>query len=572
MGNMAQIQGLDIKGLVPALDFRKIEGIAVVSGKNFKFDSDGPLSGFGNDFLTSIPLGSADYVQTIKVDVAGSERVFMCEDTTILEWNESLGYYTPLFIFASTASNPYRWTSAYVNGFIFFCHPAINGILYLNVSDEDTGYITEDGLPDFPTAIAENNGRLIIMTPTLYAWSDPSDGFGWVFGVKGGAGFQIIADRVSGNPIMMASTGNVVLTFTSGGVLRSEFTGDFATYRHRALQTDYGPINSFCIVKSDDATAILLDRRGLFKTSGGAPEPWTPTFNEYLRIKLENDPYLFAANSRIDWDVIHQTLYLSLSNTDLQPLYDRAYVIYPALDKWGSFDEDFYGICGVHIAVGDRRGDYFGYVDSDRRFRIWDGDPHVTNVTINTATYEYKTRMQFPVERITGDTGRTTCCSTGRISHLNEEFLPGLRIGGGRAGHYTYDGGSLLTGVLAQLDAFIEVGLFRFSTGTNEPEETEIQFITITSAPIGSMEILDALPSLPTFAGYGIEISSTFDGITAHNTVTPVVIRTKGGTKSYGVDGANGLWHKVKLSADVVGQSFHLRYLELQAILSGVME
>lgn len=571
MGNLAEIQGTDIGGLTPAVDARKVEGQIITSGKNFKFDSDGPFSGFGDDFLTSIPLGTPDFVQSLKVDVNGRDRTFLAEASTILEWNEDEGNYDVIFIFPDTTTNPFRWTTAYLNNFVYFCHPAINGILFLSIITGDTGYITTAGVPQFPQAITENNGRLIVITPTLYQWSDPSNGQGWIPGTKGGAGFQVIADRVSGTPIMVASTGNIVLTFTTAGIMKSEFTGDFATYRHRALKTDYGPINSFCVAKTDDITIVILDRRGLFKSIGDAPSPYTAIFNEYLRVRLERDPFLFASNSRIDWDVVHQTLYLSSSTTDLQSLYQRAFVIYPALDKWGSFDTPFFGICGVIIPTGARRGDYFGYVDGDGRFRIWDFDAHKTDITIDTASYHYWSLIQYPVERFPTSVGHVSCASTARVSALNEFEEPGLKIGGGRSGYYTFDGGSLLAGVLQPLDAFVDIGLFRISTGTNETEETEIQDITLHSAPLPSMDLLDSLPAVPTFAPYKFDIKSTWDGVTAHLTTTPMIIDTKGGTIFYGVDGANGIWHTVNLRADAVGELFHLRYLEMHATLAGTV-
>src|SRR3546814_9519542 len=71
----------------------------------------------------------------------------------------------------------------------------------------------------------------------------------------GEAGAQVISARVAGFPIMVSNYAGGVLTWTTGGLMRSEFTGDQETYRHRDINTEYRPVNSFCVLQTDKNTS-----------------------------------------------------------------------------------------------------------------------------------------------------------------------------------------------------------------------------------------------------------------------------------------------------------------------------
>src|SRR3546814_8565566 len=59
-----------------------------------------------------------------------------------------------------------------------------------------------------------------------------------------------------------------VLTWTTGGLMRSEFTCDQETYRHRDINTEYRPGNSFCVLQTDKNTSMILDERGIYRSQG----------------------------------------------------------------------------------------------------------------------------------------------------------------------------------------------------------------------------------------------------------------------------------------------------------------
>ncbi len=278
MANQAW-QASDVQGLTPAIDPRKSDKLYVMSGRNFYFDSQGPKSGFGNRLLTSAQF-SSDFVQGIRVPLAEVDRTFTFFPNSISEWVEATQSFVSLFVTADTTLQPHRWTHGYLNGELFFCHPAV-GIVGLNLATNVVTAVTGPGVPLEPIAICVDNGRLLVMDRQFLYWSRQSNGRAFDPSL-GGAGFQRISDRVSGEPVSLHSYSKGVLVFTTGGIMRSEFTGDSAVYRHRAINTEFRPVNSFCTVQMDDNTIVILDERGLLSSKGESPVPLTPLFNEFL--------------------------------------------------------------------------------------------------------------------------------------------------------------------------------------------------------------------------------------------------------------------------------------------------
>lgn len=364
-------RAIDIKGLTPAVDPTRSEELFVLNGENYVFDAIGPRSGFGNRFLLPQPLVSGIGAQGVQLDLQVGRRNFTITDQAIQIWDEELGGWSFVYIFPERLVVDYRWTTAYINDDIGFCHPDV-GILIFNLNTLICERLVDVtvGSPDRPIAICANNGRLCTVGPDYWHCSNPSSMRDWSIKV-GGSVFQKVNDRVPGYPLMITSFAGGTLVWTTGGVMRSEFTGDAAVYRHRAVQTAYRPINSYCVVQLNDESVVVLDERGLFQTKGDAPTPYAPIFNEFI------GPYIKANNLdqgqavRLEWDKTAKLLYLSVKLAYGTALYKKAYVHYPAIDKWGSFDSPHYGILPLWIDRGSRKDDYFGFVDSDGHYRYW---------------------------------------------------------------------------------------------------------------------------------------------------------------------------------------------------------
>lgn len=516
---------LDIAGLTPAIELRRAEGVFIINGANYAWDSKGPKSCFGNRLLSSTAFAAPDHFQGVRIHTSESDRVFYFTNTQIVEWQETTLTYVVIYTFASTAAEPHRWTFGYLNGKIYFCHPG-PGIIVLDVLTNIAIPLAGPGVPIQAFAICIDNGRLCAIDIDFLYWSAQSNGSNFEPKLSG-PGFQKINERIAGKPIMISSFGLGILVWTTGGVMRSEFTGDAEVYRHRGINTQLRPINSFCVVTLDDDTVIILDERGLFKSKGSAPEPLAPLFSEFLKGYIQKYNLNEGINIRLEWDAIKQFLYVSVSTSFAFSYYERAFVLYLQLDKWGSFDEIHYGIVPAKITVSQRADDFFGYVGSDSRLRYF--------------------------------------LDTGSRHDSNGNLIP--------------------------LNAHIQVGLIRFTELQDAMDQmTEVQQLAIGNILSGDPDVLvedyELIPEgqdedyeiavgaedfgveRANYINHKLRILGTKDGVSVFDESVPQLTIFTKAIRHYSCV-CVGIWHILEVKADEVGEAFHLQMFELTATYAG---
>lgn len=576
----------DFIGLSPGIDARRSDKLFALAGRNYVLDSLGPKSAFGNRFLTPYPLGIPQHTQGCRLRLRTGDRVFKFVGDCILEWKEDTGTWRYIYVTGNTVIQPYRWTFGYINGIMYFCNPSI-GILAYEVETDYCSPLVSPGVPVEPIAITINNGRLIVIDDIWYTWSAPGDGTNFVPKL-GGAGQQKIAERVAGFPIMCTAYARGVMTWTTGGVMRSEFTGDVEVFRHRAINTEYRPINSFCTFQMDDNTTAILDERGLFSSTGEAPRPLTPLFNEFLIEYLQKYDLKLGENVRLEFDDLRRWLFLSLSLSEVSPIYEKAFVLYPSLDKWGTFDEEHYGIIPALVQIGSRQDDYFGFVGNDGRIRYWDfaGSRELlpTDGTLNAV---YPVASQKPAHVQTGNTFVTLSSSAVVNTVPMTPYVQGAR------GFYEAVGFSPADSLLTGLDSVLQLGFIRA-----RGDESNDQLIEITNIFIGSSQSGDPIqtsvdfnlipPIIPTpdvediidaedfaldnynYVNHGLRLIATIDGLENWQDQEPqLIVFSKGGR--YFSCSLTGLWHILEVDAMEIGEAYHLKSLEMKAVDAGVL-
>lgn len=574
------IRVVDIQGLTPAIDARKQDSIRLISGDNIRFTADGIISDYGNEYLIEDPVFDPEYIQGARIRTRDGDRTFTLVQNAILEYNEDIGDFDVIYTFEDTTQSPYRWTWGFLNGFIFFCHPA-PGIIWLSTRTQQTGRLQVPGLPENPLALTVDNGRLIVIDSSAFYWSAQSDGFNFVPSL-GGPGFQLINERVSGLPIMCVSFARGVLTLTSGGIMRSEFTGDNAVYRHRAINTEYAPVNSFCIFKTIDDQVVYLDRRGFFASRGEFPQAFAPLWNEFLIDELELFRLTEAENLRVEWDENNRLLYLSVSESDIPPRYDYAYVLYQPLDKWAHFAETHYGIFPINIgSTTERRGQYFGFCDSDGFVRWWGSQSHRQTRATDTTSNFVRKKVEYPVTRTREVTSEIMPCAVrgSTISEINVDDI---------TGYYTQDGLNLLAPNITDLGAKARLGLFRLTRGEYPDEVSEVTDITVGSVLSNDGQIpsvdYNTMPpgtsnedyntavgaedfgiSTVSFVNFDFRVIASQDGRSAFSTRTPQLSDFYLGQRYYAVN-IVGVFFILEFSTSSAGQAFYIRDLEVSAI------
>lgn len=574
----------DFMGWTPALDIRRTNQIFLMDGRNVAFTASGPKSIYGNRLLTPYPILRPEYVQGVRIRVRSSDRTFAFTSDSILEWKENLGGWKVTAILP-LITTPYRWTFGYLNGVIYFCHPR-TGVLELDLETEICQPLQGLGTPVQPLAIAVDNGRLVVLTDQVVAFSWQSNGRNFTPAL-GEAGAQRIAARVSGFPITLNSYGAGVLIFTTGGLLRGEFTGDQEVYRWRAVNTEYRPINSFCTLQTDENTVVLLDERGLYKSQGGAPTPHAPLFNEFLRDYLQKNKLKLGTNARIEYDEYAQQMYISESLSRYDAIFERAWVVNPLLDKWGFMNEPHYGLLPINIQDSTREGDYFGFVNAAGEVRYWrqigsreaPSDVYTLNL--------YHPRIQKPMWFEDGSNVRVSSSS---LTFGYQPIVPNWEFK--VSGYYPRDGFSLAAVGTVGLNAKITIGLVKFE-GLNESHDqmAEVVQVMIGNVVSGPADVVgedyNLIPdgvddedyNLETgtesfgdepmnYVNHGLRIIGTTDGKTVFTQEVPQLTLFNRAARHYSLS-VTGIWHIMEMTADSPGEALHLTSFELTGTYAG---
>jgi len=578
----------DFKGLTPSVDVRKLEDLYVLSGRNYVLDVFGPKSAFGNRFLTPYPVGKSAHWQScrlrLRTEVGGADRVFVFMADGIYEWREDLGGWRVIYITPDTSVSPYRWSYGYLNGIMFFCHPIV-GILAYDIDADLCEPLVGPGVPTQAIGLAVNNGRLIVFDDVNYYFSAPGDGTD--FNPRlGGAGFQVISAVVAGFPICVYGYAGGTILFTTGGVMRSEFTGDSFVYRHRPLNTEFRPMNSFCALQLDDNTVAFLDERGLFQTRGEAPTPMTPLFNEFLIDYLQKYNLKVGQNVRLEWDELKRYMYLSVSLSQSNPIYEKAFVLYPAIDKWGTFDENHYGIGPLLIQDSSRGDDYFGFVDESGRVRYWDYVGSREILPLAPTLNSYYPLIQTPAAKSpTG--GGVVLGSSMTVNTFDDSLITSP------AGYYPNDGTNPAPAELTDLDAVIQLGLIRDRENNSLDRMIEISALFIGNVLSGEAdqagEDFNLIPDgtsdedynaevgsedfgyeVMNYINHGLRVIGTLDGHSLFLDEVPSLVQFNQAGRYFSCS-VTGLWAIVELSATQVGEAFHVKVLELTAVDAGVL-
>jgi hypothetical protein len=583
-----RFKAADIKGRTPGLDPTQSKELFALEGKNYTFDSLGVKSPFGNRLLTPVSFTRPEHAQGVRLRLRGGDRCFTLLSDGVHEWDEDKGGFRTIYQTPDLSVTPYRWTHQYLNGQMYFAHPS-TGLLVLNL---DTGIcaphedVAKGTLPRI-MAVSENNGRLVVMTDELLGWSAPSNGLDFTPGF-GGAGFQKIAERVAGDPILAMSYARGVMTWTSGGIMRAEFTGDVSVFRFRTLNTEYRPINSFCMARVDEDTVIFLDERGLFQSRGEAITPYAPVFNEFLINFLQDNKYRDGVNVRLEWDDRKRYLFVSYSDSYSSPLYEKCFVYYPPLDKWGEFNESHYGILPFRVNRSERSDDYFGFVDESGRPRYWRGggarEAPVESATKPRTSNLYRPVIQKPTQSLNEESGMVLS-SSAKLSGFSRAGISRTE------GYYSVGSTSPVNAELVGLDSLFRFGLLRIIDDGPADAMGEVTSVLVRSVKSGDSDILkvdfnlvpdgtadedfnllfgfeDKGLSPLNYINHTLEVVGTVDGGSDFVREAPTLATILPEMRSFACS-VPGIWHIVEIGAESVGEAYHLHTFELTATNAG---
>jgi len=362
---MTNIGIAGLESYQPAVDYRRSGRIGVLSGRNFAWDASGVYSAYSSRLVSAdASIGLApSIVQTLDLD----EAVHVAVEGKIWRLNPSsagspVGTWEALddlatLVEASLDNVPYdfrKWTTAYLGGKPYAC-TWNHGVFEVDLSVDPPTYtrLTSAGTAGFPAdatpviAIAETNGRMLYLTKEAIYWSAANAPKNLIPAL-GGAGFQVLAERISGTPIALTATSVGAIVWTSSGALVCEFTGGDSVFRFWVLSTQALPTSAFAITRMPDDDYVMLTRLGLFMFNNmSQPQPITPLFNEFLREYLRNKP---TEAGHVWYSITDNRVYVSMRN--VKAAFIETFALDIMLDRWGIFSEPHIGFFNYGVSRG----------------------------------------------------------------------------------------------------------------------------------------------------------------------------------------------------------------------------
>lgn len=580
-------QTREIQGLMPAVEPTQTDEIFVLRGENYVFDSKGPKSAFGDRFMSHQPFLSPEGMSAVRVKLRGGDKCFYFSRHGIYDWQEGTRDFRLLYRFTPLLYDLTAWSVAYVNGYVFMNHPSV-GILAYEVDSE---YVVPAasvgaGVPSSVLYIAANQSRLIAVTEDAFHYSAQGDGFDFAPRL-GFAGFQLIKDLVPGSPLGVVSFPYGCLTWTTGGLIRSEFRGDAAVYAHDAIDTQFRPINSHCIAKVNKDASVILDERGLFTSEGGAVTPYDEAFNEFFIGFVRENSLALGDYARLEWDETHQHLYVSLGTDQYESIFDIAFVYYPAVRKWGQMNHKHHAIVPIEIPTGAREISTAGIIDDTGRVRMF--TPVYSRQAPISARGDYDSldyvRSQLQPPTFYTHDSEVTAVSSRKPLHSQS-------IVNSVAGYVSPGGVTPQTGPLIGLGSSVKLGFFRAATGMAHDELSELHGLTLRSRvrdPGGpdssrddpenrSAEDYDPFnvaSQIPKFDPmhhevHGIRVAGSIDGTDEFTYAVPHLARLSSNARFYSFT-TLGIWHSIELYAVNAGEAFAPTAIVITATPAGTL-
>lgn len=386
-------------GLQHGIDRKRAREPYCADGRNFFVDIDGPVSGFGKQWLWHQELNESRGAQTLRNAAEDDAYVFTAD--AICVWDADTHQMIPVYRHA-TRSEWWPWTRAYVGTSLYLCNKEIGVIVY-NTLTGQWSLLAGANVPANPIAVCESGGRLMVLAELVLAWSAIDDGSnaGLATSVDTGAGFQVLSSFLSAQPqpMMILPYSDGVLTYTQAGIMRSELRENSVNpFRHTTLSRTHRLLNPWAIAlvgeTMKDAGAsplfgstgfdshIFVTARGIFKTDGrDRPDIWDSLFSEYLhRVVLPNiDTHRRTQMTvRLDYDFVKGWLSVSLAEDSTNAVFTRTHIQYVPTKDWGVYNQAHTGFIEPYIGGAynygivkvDGTAYWFGFYDSDRDFPV----------------------------------------------------------------------------------------------------------------------------------------------------------------------------------------------------------
>ena len=596
---MSKLTIPNIQGSFPAIDRKKIAEPFVMDGNNYSVDLDGPKSAYGwqkpqNLFVPSQLMQSFSVGTTIFYFGRPSDETFV----QISQLNWPAKQILPVGIFVSGDLQRPRldlpWSHALVGTFHYFANRTWGVLRYDFINNNWEDVTSTIGLTNV-FFITESGGRLCTLSENLATWSAIDDGLDNVPSLTTGAGAQALSlvgtVEQDTDYLGIQKTSKGFLSFTTKGIMRSELIDSVNPFRHLPGETKYIPLTPWCITKITSTEVIILTRFGLFTSTDGVEfKEFHPLQNEYFK-QVEIPPLLSLSNGFIalHYSTARDELYVSFAQSQSTSQYTKAWVLYIKRDSWGLMNHVHKGFVFLDVdAIGTKFQQAF--IDSFGKPTYLNNSSISQDLDqLDTLSQYVQNLLAYAPHQVEGVEIMSTNTRMGGFSNVP---FPEL------ARFYTPDfvGGHIVNPLIQfSLNSFIEVGLFRFTD-----EEASDQLSFVTNVAISCLDIVDSTGSIfddwlndypsdvfedwfleaESFEDWGEgvvsgssylqQIRGSLDGYKTFEDQLAILeeVRVEGKTK-FCTCANEGIFESVLLTAFNIGESYHLKTLELNGMIAG---
>lgn len=629
---MTRVTLTNIEGSYPSLDRKKVSNPFVAAGRNFIVDLDGPKSAFGctkthkkfapAQLMQSFPVGD-----TIFYFGRDADETYL--QISQLDWPSRQITTVGKFISSDLTRPALRlpWSHALVGTYHYFANRTWGVLQYDPVADNWVDVTSTIGIANI-FFICESGGRLCCLAEGIASWSAIDDGMDNTPSTATGAGAQALSLvgtlEKNSDYLGIQKVSRGFLSFTSKGVMRSELIDSIIPFRHLPGEAKLVPFSAWCVTKITETDVIMLTRFGLYISADGVEfEEYQAIQNEYF--KQTEIPSLGGLRNgyvALHYSIARDELYVSFTQNQDPSNYTKAWVLYLKRDAWGLFNRGHKGFVFLDT-TGESVQYEQAFVDTAGRVCLLNNSANVTSIeAVNTFGSYFQELIEFTPRQIEGVNILATNCRMAGFSGYGLPAVAGFYELAGASETYktentgptatvvegavndmpsnvTVNSGLILLGktvqepMLNSLNSYVEVGLVRL---TDEQQNDQLTFITNVAISCLDATESDLEPDdwlldyetdlfedwltatgsedwgLAAVAGsdYSQQIRGSLDGYQTFEDQLQDLeeVQTAGKTKFCSCE-CVGVFQSVIVSAEDVGQSFHLKTLEFTGTLAG---
>lgn len=356
----------EFESYIPILDPRRLSKPALIYGKNFLFDVDGPRSAFNCEFYNWFKYGATD--RRSWRDFKVENEIWYGTPTGI--WRimpVSLEPELLLDIQAAPLQKYWPWTCAKVGGLYYFGQHD-KGLWQF---DPSTKAFTKIDTPVGRKirGVTASYGRLVCLSDTTVFWSALDDGTDLIPSTETGAGAQALS-MLSANAFRVDGVADGIIVSTDKGYLKGEFVLAGYVFRWYILSDLMKPFTPNATVKLPDVGLLTLDTRGFYLSNGKIPEPWEQLHGEFFSknfiAKMDRRRLGCLA---LHYSYAAKALYVSFAPNEREGTFTFAFVYLMTSGKWGVFNRDHHGF--FELTRQPEGIETSAYMQSDGRVRMF---------------------------------------------------------------------------------------------------------------------------------------------------------------------------------------------------------